>query len=189
MCACVFADSGTRWRRCAQADQGLGLSHREMVGDDPAVGLDAALGVGQAEQGPGMPLGDFVGAHRVQDRVGQLEEADQVGHGRAVEPEPASQLFLGATVARQVFAECSRLVDRIQVFALQVFDHRQLEDALIVEDEDPCGHLVELGLDAGAQAAFTGDELIAIARPLAPRPAGACRAAAASRPVRRFPAR
>ena len=121
-----------------------------------------AFGVRQAEQRPGVPLGDLVGANRVQDLVGKLEEADQVGDGRAVEPEPAGQLFLGATVARQVLAKGSRLVDRIQVFALQVFDHRQLEDALIVEHEDPCGHLVKLGFDARTQPALAGDELISI---------------------------
>ena len=98
----------------------------------------------------------------VQDRVGKLEQPDQVRDRRTIEAQPAGQLFLGAAVARQVFAKRGRLVDRVQVFALQVFDHRQLEDALIVEHEDPRGHFVELGLDTGPQPALTGDELVAI---------------------------
>ena len=52
---------------------------------------------------------------------------------------------------------------RVQILALEVLDHRQLADALVVEVEDPRGDLVELGLDAGAEPAFAGDQLVAVA--------------------------
>ena len=76
-------------------------------------------------------------------------------------PKPAGELFLGAAVAGEIFAEGGRLVDGVEILALQVLDHRQLEDALVVEVEHPRGNLVELGLDAGAQPALAGDELVA----------------------------
>ena len=58
-----------------------------------------ASGVGQAEQGPGVPLGDLLGPDGVLDLLGQVEQADQVRDGRAVEAEPAGELLLGAAVA------------------------------------------------------------------------------------------
>ena len=61
----------------------------------------------------------------------------------------------------EVIAEGAGLVDRVEVLALEVLDHRQLEDALIVEVEDARGDLVEVGLDAGAEPTLAGDELVA----------------------------
>ena len=115
----------------------------------------------QAEQGAGVALADLVGADGVLDLVGQLEQADQVGDRRAVDAQAAGQLFLGAAVTRQVVAEGRGLVDGVEVLALEVLDHRQLEDPLVVEVEHPGGDLVELGLDAGAEPALAGDELVA----------------------------
>ena len=106
------------------------------------------FGVGQAEQGPGVALGDLLGSDGLLDLVGEVEQADQVGDGRAVEAEPAGELFLGAAVAGEVVAEGGGLVERVQVLALEVLDHRQLADALVVELHDAGGDLVELGLDA-----------------------------------------
>ncbi len=100
-------------------------------------------------------------ADGVEDLGGQVEQADQVGDGRSIDAQPAGELFLGAAVAREVFAEGAGLVDGVQILALEVFDHRQLEDALIVEHQDPRGHFVKLGLDAGAQPALAGDQLVA----------------------------
>ena len=70
-----------------------------------------AFGVGQAEQGAGVPLGDLGVADGVQDLLGKLEQPDQVRDGRTVEPEPAGELFLGPAVTREVVAERGRLVD------------------------------------------------------------------------------
>src|SRR5262249_39559484 len=115
----------------------------------------------KAQHGSSVPLADLVGADRIEDRLGELEQANQVGDGRAVQPEPAGQFVLGPAVAGQVIAEGGRLVDRVQVLALEVLDHGQLEDAPIIQVEYPRGDLVKLGLDAGAEPSFAGDELVA----------------------------
>ena len=111
----------------------------------------------------GVSLRDLVRANRIQDGVGEFEKADQVGDRRPIKTETARQLFLGDTVAGQVFAERGGLIDGIQVFALKVLDHRDLEDALIVEYENPSRQFMQLSFDTCPQPPFTGDELIAIA--------------------------
>ena len=79
--------------------EGLGLADREALGDDPPAGGTLAFRVGQAEQGAGVTLGDLGVADGVLDLVGQVEQADQVRDGRAVEAEPAGELLLGPAVA------------------------------------------------------------------------------------------
>jgi hypothetical protein len=46
---------------------------------------------------------------------------------------------------------------------LKVFDHSDLEDLSIVENQEPRGDFVKLSFDAGAEPAFAGDELVALA--------------------------
>ena len=94
---------------------------------------------------------------------GKFEQADQVRDGRTIEAEPAGELFLGPAVTREILAERHGLVDGVEVLALEILDHRQLEDALVVQVHHPCGDLVELGLDAGAEPTLAGDELVTLA--------------------------
>src|SRR5262249_13031687 len=107
-----------------------------------------------------MPLRDLAGADRPEDLLGELKQTDQVGDSGAIDAQAAGQVFLRAAVSREVVPEGGRLVDRVEVLALEVLHHGQLEDALVVEVEDPGGDLVELGLDAGAEPALASDELI-----------------------------
>jgi len=160
----VSADSGTCWARYPRDNEGLGLSHGEVLSDHGLAGGKLAVRVREAEERPCVSLSDVGGSHRIQDLTGEIEQADQVGDGRAVDTEPAGQLFLRTAEAGQVLAESTRLVDRVEVLALEVLDHSQLENALVVEDEDPGGHFVKLSFDAGAQPAFAGDELVSLAR-------------------------
>ena len=120
------------------------------------------LGVGQGEDGACVTLGDLLAADGVLDLLGEVEQPDQVRDRRAVEAEAAGKFFLGAAVPGQVVAEGAGLLERVEVLALEVLDHRQLADPLVVEVEDPGGDLVELRLDAGAQPSLAGDELVAV---------------------------
>ena len=104
----VLADARSGGRRLAGGDEGLGLADREALGDDPLAGGALGVVVGQAEQGAGVALADLLGPDGVLDLAGQVEQADQVRDGRAVEPEPAGELLLGAAVAGQVVAERAR---------------------------------------------------------------------------------
>jgi hypothetical protein len=110
-----------------------------------------------------MSLANLLGSNRVEDLVGEFEQPDKVRDGRAVEAEPTREFFLGTTVAREIFAESDRLIDRVEVFALKVLNHRQLEHALVVEFEDPGGDLVEVGFDTGPESSLAGDEFVTVA--------------------------
>ena len=147
----------------AGGHEGLGLADREVLGDDPAAGGTLALRVGQPQQGAGVARGDLAVADGAEDLVGQLQQPDQVGDGRAVQAQPPGELFLSSTVTAEILAKGRGLFDGIEVLSLQVFDHRQLEDALVVQVQHPRGNLVELGLDAGPEPPFAGDELVALA--------------------------
>ena len=104
-----------------------------------------------------MALGDFLGVDGFLNFNGEVEETDQVGEGGAVEAEAAGELFLGAAVSGEIVAEGGGFFEGVQVFALEVFDHSELADALVVELHDPGGDFVELGFEGGAEATFAGD--------------------------------
>ncbi len=110
----ILADSGTRRCRLAGGYQCLGLPHGEVFGDDPAKSGRAGFLVGKTNERSCVSLRDLVAAHRLQDHVGEFEEANQVGDGRAVETQSGGQFFLRATVAGQVIAEGCCLVDGIR---------------------------------------------------------------------------
>ena len=73
-----------------------------------------------------------------------------------------------------------RLFHRIEIFALHVFDDRDLERVAVADVDRHDRHLVQAGDLRGAPAAFAGDDLEAVLRALAPgapRSAGSRRAA------------
>ena len=135
-----------------------------MFGDDAPTGDEPGLRFLQAQQRASVSLADLIGADRLEDLAGELEQADQVGDRRAVDAQPAGQLLLGTSVSGQVIAECTRFIDRVEILPLEVLHHRQLEDAPIVEIEHPRRDLMEMGLDARAKPPLSGDELEARSR-------------------------
>ena len=87
----------------------------------------------QRQQGPGMPLRDRPATKCRLHIFGQLEQADQIGHGRAVDLQPPGELFLGALVALQVLMERCPFFECIQILALQVLDDRDLGGQAIID--------------------------------------------------------
>ena len=94
----------------------------------------------------------FFLADGVLDFFGEVEKSDQVRDRRAVETQSAGQLVLSAAVAGEIVAERGGLLERVEVLALEVLDHCELADPLVVELQDPRRDLVQLRLDAGADA-------------------------------------
>ncbi len=151
------AGSARRWRRGPRSGGPRGP--RRSPAGRPRRWASAS---GRPSRARAWPWVIFLRADRVLDLLGEVEQADQVRDGRAVEAEPAGELLLGPAVAGEVVAEGGRLFERVEVLALEVLDHRQLADPLVVEVHDAGGDLVELGLDAGAEPALAGDELVAV---------------------------
>ena len=62
----------------------------------------------------------------------KLQQTHVVGNRRAIFADRRSDLFLGhAEIAAEFFVGCG-LIDRVQVFALNVFDERHLEELGVV---------------------------------------------------------
>ena len=105
--------------------------------------------------------GDF-GPHL----IGQLQEPQIVRNGRAVLSDSGGDIFLRQLelVGKAPIRE--RLVYRIQIFALNVLDERELEPRPVAVGRDVAdgdGDAKESGELGGAPAPFAGDDLEPIA--------------------------
>ena len=93
----------------------------------------------------------------------QLEQAHEVGDGRAVLADADGHLVLGeAEVAAQAL-EGARLLDRVEVLAQQVLDDGHLHGLLVGDVADERGDGGEAGLARGFPAALAGDDLVVAA--------------------------
>jgi hypothetical protein len=116
-----------RTRLAVRPHQGLGGAHRQALGDDAAGGgldrrrlLEAEQRAGVAHRQPAIL------DHRA-DRLRQLEQADRVGHRRAILADPVGDLVGGQRELLDQPLVGQGLLDRVQVGALEVLDQRALE--------------------------------------------------------------
>ena len=100
------------------------------------------------------------GADAVEYRLRQFQEPHQVCNRRAIELQSLCQLFLRAVVFIEIALERQRLLDRVEILALQVLDDGELGDQAVVRFADADRDRLPTGLNGGAQATLTGDELI-----------------------------
>ncbi len=92
----------------------------------------------------------------------QLEQAQQVGHGRARAAHGIRGLLMrDAEFADEAF-ERARFFERIEVFALDVLDERHGDGGFIGHLADDGRNGGETGDLRGAPAAFAGDDFIAL---------------------------
>ena len=135
--------------------------------NDLAGGVPLRRGVRQRQQRPGVAhrqrAGRQVGAHF----FGQLQQAQEVRDRAAVLSDRRGNLLLRQPelVGEALIRE--RLVDRVQVLALDVLDERELEQLLLgalrhVAHDDR--HLQQAGALRGAPAPLAGDDAIGRSR-------------------------
>ena len=126
--------------------------------------LAAASRIGHADQRAGM-----AGRQLARRDVGlhlrrQLGQPHHVGDMAAALADDLGDVFLAAfeLVGQRVIA--LRLFHRVEVFALDVLDDRDLERVAVADVDRHDRHLVQAGDLRGAPAAFAGDDLEAILR-------------------------
>ncbi len=146
------------------------ILHRLLGGADaPAFHVDAGgeanlfLLVAKRQQRPGMALRDFALLDHPLHVGRQLQQADQIRHGRAIDVDAGGDFFLRAMVLVDVPLERLRLFDRVEVLPLDVFDDGQLGHLAVVDVADLHRHLAPVGGLGGAEPALAGDELVAVA--------------------------
>ncbi len=160
----VFADPGASNAWLACGDERLGLANGEMFLDDSRQCRKSAFCVRQAEQSTSMPLGDHALANGVNHGFWQFKQTDQIRDGRPIQTQAAGELLLSTAIAIQIVPERRILVDRVQVIALEVLHHGELENPLIIESQDSRGNLVKLSLNTRSKTSLAGYELIAVSR-------------------------
>ncbi len=110
-----------------------------------------------------MAEGKFAGLDTSLNGWGQLEQAKEVGNGRAVLAGALRHLLLGHMELARKALEGSRLFHRVQIGALQVLDDGDFHRLLIGDLAQDCRHSLLAGQLRGAPAALAGNQLEAAA--------------------------
>ena len=142
----------------------LGLGLR--LSDAPALVHDA-LGEGglgllplHHEHRPAVAGGQPALDHQLPHGGGQGGEPQGVGDGGAGLAHPGGQLLLGQPEVGEQGQVALRLLHRVEVFPLEVFDQAQLQHLPVVRLDDDHRHLPAAGQLGGPPAALPGDDLI-----------------------------
>ncbi len=148
---------GLEGRFTRLAGLGLDFAHTETALDGK---LDQRLGVGAAERGAGMTGADPAFADMAARAFRKLEQAERVGDMGAALADAGGEAVLGPAEAFDQRVIGLRLVDRVEVGALDVLDDADLEQRKFVDVFDDGRNVGEPGHARGAPAAFAGDDLI-----------------------------
>ncbi len=146
----------------ALADGLLDLADRQPVGHRPAGELLLVGPVGGAEQGAGVAGGQVAVGHHLLDGGRQLEQAQRVAHRRSALADPRRDLVVGEVEVLDQLLVGGRLLERVEVLAMDVLDQGVLERGGVVDVADDGGHRREAGPLGRPPAALAGDELVAV---------------------------
>ncbi len=141
--------------------EALDLAHRHAAAGDFLREIEALGLIGDGEESAGVAGGDFSLFDEVLDGGLELEEADGVGDGGAVFAGSLGDLLLGEVEFVGEALEGVRLLDWVEIFALEILDERHLHCHTFRYVADDDGHAVQLGALGGAPTTLAGDELIA----------------------------
>ena len=135
--ASFAAGRGTGARRGVRrggAGERLGLADRQVAVDHLA---RQRLRVRRGDEGPGVTGGQAAVAQHGEHRLGQGQQPQQVGDVAAALAERLGQPLLGVAEAVHQLAVALRLLERVEVGALDVLDDRELEHLGVGERRAP----------------------------------------------------
>ena len=81
----------------------------------------------------------------------QLEQPKKISNRRTIFAGLFGDLFMPQSVLRLQTFEGRRDLNRIQVFALDIFDERELEQFIALDDPDQCGNFFDPAIPAARQ--------------------------------------
>ena len=150
-------------------DERFRFAHREVLRHD--IPRDAQLRgfVRETEDGAGVPHRERSGSQVLADFVGQPQQPDVVGNRRSIFADGIRDLFLGQAELVGETAVGLRLLDGIEIFALDVLDERRRQQPVVGNVADDDRDLQQPGALRGAPSAFARDDLVAGRRPCAGR--------------------
>ena len=119
---------------------------------------------------------------------GSLQQPQGVGDLRPGPADPAGELVVGAAEVLQQLVVGRRLLERVELAAVQVLQQRVAQHGVVAGVPDDRRDRGEAGLPGGPPPPLPHDQLVAVRRRAAgPRPAAAGRPRAASAPARPAP--
>jgi hypothetical protein len=123
-------------------------------------GRDAALlALGQRQQRAGMAHLDIARHQHVLRRLGELQQAQQVGGRRARATDRIRGLLVGHREFVDQALDAGRFLERIEVFALDVLDQRHCQCRIVRNVADQHRHFGQTGDLRRAPAPLAGDDL------------------------------
>ena len=141
--------------------EALDLADRHAATGDFLREFEALRLIGDGEKSASVAGGDFAFFDEVLDRGFELEQADGVGDRGAIFAGALGDLLLGEVKLIREALKGVRLLDGIEVFALEVLDESHLHCHTFGYVADDDGYAVQLCALCGAPTAFAGDELVA----------------------------
>jgi hypothetical protein len=115
------------------------------------------------QQRPAVSLGEIARGEQLERLIGEVEQAQQVGHGDTRAADAPAELLARQPELLDEQRAGARLLDRREVLARHVLDQRELERRGVVLRAHERGHGVEAGELRGAPTAFAGDQLVGAA--------------------------
>jgi hypothetical protein len=97
-------------------------------------------------------------AQKFLDRLGQFEQPQRIGHRRAALADLGRDVLLRELELFRELRVAVRLLDGVQIFALQIFDERQLQHRAVVGLAGDDGNFRQIQKLRRAPAAFAGDQ-------------------------------
>ena len=128
----------------------------DIIGDVDAVGL-----IVQAQQRPGMPLGQIVAADQLHILLRQPQQPQLVRNGRLGLPYLARGLLLCQTELLDEPLEAIRLLKEIQIAPLQILNEGDHRRVLPVRVDEQAGYIGQSGDARRPQPPLPCDQFIA----------------------------
>ena len=157
-------DFGLRRRRIlASANRLLDRAHREVFGDDPPRELLLEGTIRCPEQRPRVTHANRAFLQAALDRRRELQEPQRVGDRHPALADARCHVVVGEREILDQLLIRARLLERIQLLALNVLDDRVLEHGRVVGNPDHRGHGLQTDAPRRAPPPLAGDELVATA--------------------------
>ena len=143
-------------------DSFLDRPHREIVGDRALRQLLLKGAIGCREESPCMTHREPALVHQLLDRRWELEQPERVGDRRAALADLRGDRLVGKPEVLDQLLVRRRLLERVEVVAVKVFDQRVLERGGVVglahQRRDP----VEPHAPGGTPPSLARDQLVAV---------------------------
>ena len=145
--------------RSTARGEAFDLANRHAAARDPASECEASLRIVDGQECAGMAGCDAAFLEQILDWLLELQQANGVGNRGAVFAGALGDLLLRQVKFISQALEGVRLLDRVEIFALEVFDQRHLQRHLLRDIADDDRNAEQAGALRRSPAAFAGDQL------------------------------